>query len=1101
MFNPTDEQQKLIEVIKAKELTAIGIEAGPGCGKSSTLVMLTEFITQKGQMTCFGADIKKDLEEKLKDTEFNAKTFNGIGWSTMRKGLKARIGRQPTFEEMGTDESKYRKIADKAIQGDHFNEYNIPALLIPDAVKYDAIKFMHDLTRFTMVTMTNNTEIKNLVLIMATYGFEPNIDVDGMDEFKAEQLEEEIKDWGLDNLPAFMSIGEKMIESELSMTYTDQIYYTLQWGLRPWQTKYLFIDEAQDISQMELMLLSKCTRKGSYVVIVGDSKQAVMAFKGAMPGSFERVLSYFKAERFTLSATFRCSRRIVRLANMVKPELQPYFDNEGSIELKKPENLLKVVQDRTDADGEVAIIARTNAPLIGMCLELISNDIPATILGRDIGEQLNRTLDKISQTSGYTFKTLLDALDLYQQKRVNKMLKKMTDEDEIKAFVDTLGALKSIIERHTDEDHYQPATSLGELKDRISDLFSEDKDTTGTNIIKLMTAHKSKGMEFDTVLLVNDFRIGKKAGENRVTSNPIDETYVWFVAVTRAKNRLVVLSEKKPDWLFGHLPGDEGYELTPFKPATMPTLESAPIEEVLEEEPQPEPVAEVTKPELTPKGKYAKKWAETRIANRDFVVLDVETTDVQGEIIQLAVCDPDGNTLINTLIKPMKHEISQWVQDNIKITPDMVKDSPTFAEVYHTLIDVIKDKIVIAYNVKFDAAKVRVSSQTNGLPLMNHHAKSWQCAMLEYCKYNPSKINTRGKPGAWWKLEEALAQETINPGDANFHDAMFDIRATLAVMQSMAGVEITAFEGKDDTVLPFQETQTEESLNVLDNDPIEIDEEPLVDTIVADPPLTIPDAPDIPDIDNPEKPPFDTTTESEPPPEKELQSVKAEATQPTTKKTIFIEPEEPAFKPEDRIIVKATGEKGTVRASGNRLISIKLDSGMNKALAHSLIRLDKSAETPLVVGDKVKHKRTSNIGTVKGITENGLVTVLNDDRTAVQTGLNDLTPTQPQFKVGDRVLVPTVSLEGTVASVSVNSISVKFDDNSYMSYAPKLLELVKPRTKRQSQMFVLPKKPKKVPAKVRKQVEALFQSDDITAEHLDEFILLLQNIKQQKMEA
>lgn len=927
-LDPTPEQQRLIEVIQQKELKAIGIEAGPGCGKSSTLVLLAGHVDAKGQMTCFGADIRKDLNQKLKDSPFDAKTFNSIGWSTIRKELKRRLGRQPSFEEMKTDEAKYRKLAEKAIAGEYFADYNIPALLIPHNVKYDAMLFMEKLAYFCMVTMTNNTHIQDLVRLIADYEFEPRLDLD--DDAKAQAYEEEIKDWGLDNLTGFMQLGEAVIESDLWMTFTDQVYYTVQWNLRPWQTEYLFIDEAQDISEMELRLLSRCVKRGGYVVIVGDPSQSIMRFKGSIPGSFQRVVKYFKAQVFPLSATFRCPRRIVRLANLVKPSLQAFFDREGAIELKPHSSLLPIVQNRTDRDGEMAIIARTNAPLIRMCLDLIASDIPATVLGRDIGKQLNKLLDKIADTSGYSFDKLLDHLDTYRKTHVAVLVKRMTDENEIKAFTDTLDALAVLIERHTSSEYaHTPATSLDDLKQRIDDLFSDPKDDLGTNTIKLMTAHKSKGMEFDTVLLYNDFRISKVAGEKRVTAMPVDETYVWFVAVTRTKNRLVVLDDKCPDWLFGHLPGQPGYELPPFTP---------PAEAPIEAPDDLDTEAEAPERALTPQGEAARTWAQQRLNDRNFVILDTETTDLEGEIIQLAVCDPDGNALINTRLKPAQREITPESEAIHGISNADVADAPTFAEILHTLVEVIRDKIVICYNANFDRARVQTSTHANGLPLINHLPKAWNCAMLRYCHYNPDKLTPWGKSGGWWKLEEALAQENIQTDGVDFHDAMADVRATLAVIQAMAGVPITAFDGTDDP-LPLK---TETGTFAL-GDAVQIKVTRRTGTVHAYLP---PDQYSV-KLDG-DTARFSTYTESQlrtrylydapigPEPFAESEDIKAgdgltvDAPEPshTDPKAELLHNLTPTpLEKGDRVQVKATGRTGTVFKVGTANLSVKLDTG------------------------------------------------------------------------------------------------------------------------------------------------------------------------------
>lgn len=91
------------------------------------------------------------------------------------------------------------------------------------------------------------------------------------------------------------------------------------------------------------------------------------------------------------------------------------------------------------------------------------------------------------------------------------------------------------------------------------------------------------------------------------------------------------------------------------------------------------------------------------------VVFDLETTGLdpdEDEILQIAIIDGDGNTLINTLVKPYLH--TDWCDAEMihGISPAMVADMPQL----HELIPVIKGifesaDLVVSYNgAHFDAA-------------------------------------------------------------------------------------------------------------------------------------------------------------------------------------------------------------------------------------------------------------------------------------------------------------------------------------------------------------------------------------------------------------
>ena len=158
----------------------------------------------------------------------------------------------------------------------------------------------------------------------------------------------------------------------------------------------------------------------------------------------------------------------------------------------------------------------------------------------------------------------MEAINKYKVKRAQKMVDNHEDERDINDMKATLDALITIVENHTSDDHVQPAMSLDEIKSRIIDLFSDDNNSNSQVI--LSTAHKTKGMEFPTVVLHAPSFNNVKMSGGVLVGSPQDEAYIWFVAITRTQNKLIVLDKECPDWLFGHLPGQPGYELEPFTP-------------------------------------------------------------------------------------------------------------------------------------------------------------------------------------------------------------------------------------------------------------------------------------------------------------------------------------------------------------------------------------------------------------------------------------------------------------------------------------------------------------------------------------------------------
>lgn len=101
--------------------------------------------------------------------------------------------------------------------------------------------------------------------------------------------------------------------------------------------------------------------------------------------------------------------------------------------------------------------------------------------------------------------------------------------------------------------------------------------------------------------------------------------------------------------------------------------------------------------------------ARDLVRNGNWVVLDVETTSLEGEIIQWAVAAPDGTLLGQGLVQPTR-PITESARAVQGITDERVADTPTFAEVWPTIWTLLAGKTIVAYNASFDKARLFTSS-------------------------------------------------------------------------------------------------------------------------------------------------------------------------------------------------------------------------------------------------------------------------------------------------------------------------------------------------------------------------------------------------------
>ena len=165
-------------------------------------------------------------------------------------------------------------------------------------------------------------------------------------------------------------------------------------------------------------MLSLTLRPGGRLVAVGDSRQAIYAFRGADSSSMDtmRRLSSNWLDQ-ALTVTFRCPRRVVERQQQHAPGYTAWdgvLDGFiGNIETYQPaeggrgqddlpfwtfDDLKSAFSDLPSSffvgsGPSLAILCRNNAPLLSLAFKLLRRNIGCIMLGRDIGKGL-QTLSK-----------------------------------------------------------------------------------------------------------------------------------------------------------------------------------------------------------------------------------------------------------------------------------------------------------------------------------------------------------------------------------------------------------------------------------------------------------------------------------------------------------------------------------------------------------------------------------------------------------------------------------------------------------------------------------------------------------------------------------
>jgi DNA helicase-2/ATP-dependent DNA helicase PcrA len=86
---------------------------------------------------------------------------------------------------------------------------------------------------------------------------------------------------------------------------------------------FVFVDEFQDTTSAQLSFLSSAFGEGTTITAVGDRKQRIMGFAGALPDAFTEYVADFGATVYPLTWNFRSTDSLVFLQHIIAARLDP----------------------------------------------------------------------------------------------------------------------------------------------------------------------------------------------------------------------------------------------------------------------------------------------------------------------------------------------------------------------------------------------------------------------------------------------------------------------------------------------------------------------------------------------------------------------------------------------------------------------------------------------------------------------------------------------------------------------------------------------------------------------------------------------------------
>lgn len=450
------------------------VEAVAGSGKSATIKEAFKHVKGEAIFLAFN----KSIADELKKAGVNGRTFHSL---CMMPVMRARGARDPEM-------NKLRKLMENHFSGEDVRLYGAFAQKLVGLARGVGIGCLVQDTEYAWIELCEHHNI------------EP--DADEADFGRAIEVARELLD---------LSNASKMVD------FDDMLYFAVKDGITLPKFDFVFVDEAQDTNAIQRAVLRKIMRPDARIIAVGDPAQAIYGFRGADSASMDLLREEFNCFPLPLTITYRCPTSVVTYAQQWVPHIEAAPG--------KPEGLVKEhgtdwkVEDFRSGD---LVVCRKTAPLLTVAYRCIRANVPATVMGREIGQGLKALIKKMNARG---LDKLQEKLEAYLERESEKLRAKKEDA-KVEALEDKVGSLLFLIDNLKENKRTIPDLEAG-----IDYLFANKADA-----VVLATIHKSKGLEAPRVFWLGRAECPAKWAKQEWQKQ--QELNLCYVAATRAQEEL-----------------------------------------------------------------------------------------------------------------------------------------------------------------------------------------------------------------------------------------------------------------------------------------------------------------------------------------------------------------------------------------------------------------------------------------------------------------------------------------------------------------------------------------------------------------------------------
>lgn len=355
----------------------------------------------------------------------------------------------------------------------------------------------------------------------------------------------------------------------------------------------VFLDEFQDCTNLQYDLI-KLAFQGTSIRLtaVGDTKQKIMGWAGALDGIFEAFAADFAAVPLNMYRNFRSQPRLLRVQNEIIRVLDPasamseeqLAGDEGEVFVWQFEDSRKEAECLADLIANWIRVEQLPpseiAVLVSKQLELYADHLMAALEVRGIPFRNEQQMQDITvepaarlivdylsclygQREPKAWVRLMNQLVPFADDEIQSSTRKDLDRlikqqrkaavvaelldvpfsgwwESVRAFLKQV-SIETLVALSPDyESHDRLKEVVRDTRMRIEELLKIEPDLpkalerfSDDQAVRIMTMHKSKGLEFDSVILlgVENQTFWGKADEERCA---------FFVGVSRAKRRLIM---------------------------------------------------------------------------------------------------------------------------------------------------------------------------------------------------------------------------------------------------------------------------------------------------------------------------------------------------------------------------------------------------------------------------------------------------------------------------------------------------------------------------------------------------------------------------------